>query len=357
MLMDMAKGIGISLVVLGHTQSSFGAYIYMFHMPLFFFISGYFFKDSYCYDMRRFFFKRMRSLYVPFVGYGILFFLFHDIFYRAGFYRADISSSIGGAISVLLMQEVDPLLAPFWFLPILFLVEIVFLLIHRMGRNRPFIEMVIFISSFGLGNWFTKFHILQLGTPYSPDMLNLVMVAVCVFYFGYKFREFEAKISLENIYLFTISALLLFFLHRGYGAIDMRVNLYPDPAFLLLGMFSGIYGVLFICNKIEKTQNRMVKYVSEGLCFAGINTIIVLALHYLCFRLVNWLQIIMYNGDMQQLSVTSGAVILPLLPKNIWALVYWVVGMGLPLILAYSQQKGMGRITHLVTSRILNKQK
>lgn len=42
LLVDVAKGIGIVLVVLGHSGIEFGHYlIYMFHMPLFFFFVWY----------------------------------------------------------------------------------------------------------------------------------------------------------------------------------------------------------------------------------------------------------------------------------------------------------------------------
>ena len=36
---DTLKGIGILLVIVGHTNSPFFKYIYYFHMPLFFMIS------------------------------------------------------------------------------------------------------------------------------------------------------------------------------------------------------------------------------------------------------------------------------------------------------------------------------
>lgn len=43
---DIARGLGILCVVWGHTGSPLGHYmIYMFHMPLFFFISGYLHSD------------------------------------------------------------------------------------------------------------------------------------------------------------------------------------------------------------------------------------------------------------------------------------------------------------------------
>ena len=45
---SLAKGLGIILMVLGHTGFSYygNGFIYMFHMPLFFFLSGYFLKRS-----------------------------------------------------------------------------------------------------------------------------------------------------------------------------------------------------------------------------------------------------------------------------------------------------------------------
>ena len=42
---DMLKGIGILLVIIGHTfMKEIGPYIQAFHMPLFFMVAGYFFK-------------------------------------------------------------------------------------------------------------------------------------------------------------------------------------------------------------------------------------------------------------------------------------------------------------------------
>lgn len=59
--LDIAKGLGIGLVVLGHLIDYFGAeisgvysFIYLFHVPLFFPLSGMFFKRE---DSFRFFFE------------------------------------------------------------------------------------------------------------------------------------------------------------------------------------------------------------------------------------------------------------------------------------------------------------
>lgn len=41
-ILNILKGIGILFVVMGHCISPFTPYVYMFHMSLFFFVSGYF---------------------------------------------------------------------------------------------------------------------------------------------------------------------------------------------------------------------------------------------------------------------------------------------------------------------------
>lgn len=46
---SITKGIGILLMVIAHAglPEMFSRFIYMFHMPLFFFMSGYCFKEKY----------------------------------------------------------------------------------------------------------------------------------------------------------------------------------------------------------------------------------------------------------------------------------------------------------------------
>jgi fucose 4-O-acetylase-like acetyltransferase len=43
---DVCRGIGILLVVLGHCDPFFNKYIYGFHMPLFFLLSGWLYNKQ-----------------------------------------------------------------------------------------------------------------------------------------------------------------------------------------------------------------------------------------------------------------------------------------------------------------------
>ena len=134
--LSTAKAIGIILMVVGHAISQNFAYrfIYMFHMPLFFFCSGYFFKvPSSLEGVGRFAIKRFKGLYWPFVKWGIFFLLFHNIFcawnlYDSSYiYNYNSSEFFHRFKSLLLtMTGQEQLLDPFWFLKQLLLPEKIF---------------------------------------------------------------------------------------------------------------------------------------------------------------------------------------------------------------------------------------
>src|SRR3954469_18716053 len=70
---DIAKGLLIVLVVVGHSKSDLTKYIYWFHMPAFFALSGYFFKriDNYeALGVRVI--KLVYSLIIPYIVYLLL---------------------------------------------------------------------------------------------------------------------------------------------------------------------------------------------------------------------------------------------------------------------------------------------
>ncbi len=81
---DIAKGIGIILVVTGHllpVAAGLHVLIYSFHMPLFFFLSGFFLgQDQNCVSCREAIGKQGK-LWLKYIGYSAVFILF-DLFIR-----------------------------------------------------------------------------------------------------------------------------------------------------------------------------------------------------------------------------------------------------------------------------------
>lgn len=88
-LIDIMKGIGISCMVMGHAGAPFTDFIYLFHMPLFFMISGYLFKSSYAdsYQQVWYFIKRkIKSLYIPYIVCESIFIFLHNFFIKINIY-------------------------------------------------------------------------------------------------------------------------------------------------------------------------------------------------------------------------------------------------------------------------------
>lgn len=67
---DLFKTIGIIFMVMGHVGfgDRFAHYIAAFHMPMFFFISGYLFKDKYTFN--EFITRKFNSLIKPYFYFG-----------------------------------------------------------------------------------------------------------------------------------------------------------------------------------------------------------------------------------------------------------------------------------------------
>ena len=70
---DVCKWLGISLVIFGHMKmpNEVLQWIYAFHMPLFFIVSGYTYRAQKV--NREFLLKKIKTIYVPFLLFALIF--------------------------------------------------------------------------------------------------------------------------------------------------------------------------------------------------------------------------------------------------------------------------------------------
>lgn len=108
--LDMAKGIGIVLVVMGHTLFPLHSVIDVFHMPLFFILSGFTLKTA---SMDTFLMKKIDSIFIPFIFFSI----------------------VSVPFSFLVSHE-SVFNGPLWFLQTLFIVLILAQLIVKFAEGR-----------------------------------------------------------------------------------------------------------------------------------------------------------------------------------------------------------------------------
>lgn len=164
---DIARGIGIILVVYGHACSN-GRVVSLFHMPLFFIISGYCYRRKYGKDMKSIVTlikKRLRSLYIPYVGYNLFYLFTHNILCFMNLYSSN-ELLIGeyGLVSPLSFQDFikqfilimgfiggEQLNGACWFLRVLFLLTILTaicdMLICKLANGKKQVELLEMLVS------------------------------------------------------------------------------------------------------------------------------------------------------------------------------------------------------------------
>ena len=93
-LIDICKGIGIISIVIGHASWNIpignidipiGPFVYLYHLAIFFFCSGFLYKKEEN-DWGEFLKKKIKALYFPFVIYSVSFLLFRNFFITAFFH-------------------------------------------------------------------------------------------------------------------------------------------------------------------------------------------------------------------------------------------------------------------------------
>lgn len=134
-------------------------FIVMFHMPLFFFMSGYCFKEKYLSLLPiTFVNKRIKGLYVPFVKWSLLFLLFHNVFYYLNIYNDEYGFH-GRVSSLYSMKEIasrcfhivvglhgqEQLLGGYWFLPQLLYASIIGYCLIKFKKSIYVNIVIVFI--------------------------------------------------------------------------------------------------------------------------------------------------------------------------------------------------------------------
>ena len=144
---DYAKGICILLVFIGHSDAipqAVRIFIYLFHMPMFFFCMGYY--SSTAGTFGAFVKKRFRQLMVPFFAYGIL---YHVLclgivvpLLRGG---ADWALCRDNILGLLVQLRGTDLVAPKWFLTAAFVASVLFAYLNKFtGFSLPWYIDVAF---------------------------------------------------------------------------------------------------------------------------------------------------------------------------------------------------------------------
>lgn len=257
-MIDIAKGIGIILVVIGHTKLPTVAMniIYAFHVPLFFVLSGIVFSGNKPFVTQ--IYNKIRTLLVPYYFFGI--------FVTLALYLHNNITTVSQIFDFIVLGAGYN--SALWFIAHLFVLTIYSQFLIKFFNKTILYVLLVLHLIIGL-----KF--IEIGLP-SSWRLDLLPLSFSFFIAGYLFKEqiiniiasmkWGAVITMFAVFLASVYLNLMHhsFAGNSYGQfLDLPLN-------YLIVSTSGILLTLFVSSRFTRLG---------FLNFIGKHTIVILSTH------------------------------------------------------------------------------
>ncbi|MCX4328753.1 MAG: acyltransferase [Lachnospiraceae bacterium] len=285
---DIAKGIAMICIVLGHLGNpQINRVVFTFHVPVFFFITGYFINTSL--SVKDFIKNKTRTLLCPYIFTCLAIIILATLEYQVFMGSTAAKQAFWEWIYAAIYGAGDSYSQPFyikaigalWFLWATFwgsiLMRVLLIVQGRAAGTRIIMVLVLFIAGYWSRNLF-----------WFPFSIQAGCCAVLFIYFGYLFRiskEFFKNMSVETKAAGTIFALAVWidFIRNfrsfwlvhcdiGRGIIDIA------------GCICGCYIIMLISWYIGKHTH----IISRSLSFLGRYSLFMLCIHNTELNIFPW---------------------------------------------------------------------
>lgn len=270
-LYDVAKGICIISVVLGHLGIA-TRFVYFYHLPVFFFISGLFLNAE-KYSFKDFLLKKIKSLYVPYVIISLLFAIIFDF---------QNMKNIKYVLRIFLFDSKAPFTGTFWFIPCLLINSTIAFITEKL--TVKFDRKVRHGIYFGL----FCFYVLMTFIFYKLDVhlyynLHLIPWLQIIYILAFLFKYFHLQNILENkkvSIIIGISSFMLLILATLFTKlrIDIVQNQFMNSFLWVVFVFIGLCFVFGVSSLIQKLNlfSLIGKHSFYIMCF-----------HFVTFAFIN----------------------------------------------------------------------
>lgn len=293
-VLDIIKGIGIILIVIGHTGSPMTNFVYLFHLNLFIIIAGYLWKDEIVSDfqsLKLYIIKKIKRLYVPYVMCNGIAVILNNLFIDIGVYSLknnhyfSTSETIIRLVKVFLFNNDTELFGAMWFLRLIFSISVTYAIISYCLKKIRIKKMlickiIISISFMILGFWLTN------------NKIDLIIIDIpmftCYIFFEIGRILNNIKNNIKDIYRIIIAILLfgILYILNNYGKIEISKNIYTNITFFFTVSILGWFFIYEIAYLISKTK---LKYLSFIFSYLGENTMAIIKGQFIAFKILSLL--------------------------------------------------------------------
>jgi len=310
---DIAKGIGILLVAMAHTGLSLVApylhqLIYSFHMPLFFFLSGYFFNPDIPFS--QLFKKRFNAVLKPYLFTIFLIYLTSLSFTNMGFVTA-----MGRIVKALYGTGRYIDWVQLWFLPSLFITSLFAFFFYRLVllriSNRFFRWLVLLgLQAIAVSTLkaFYPYSLTVLGKQYElfglPFCLDLALLNGFFYILGNEVRQLSMEKMYRNVwYMLGAGAVLVILTKTFDQRVDLNARIFES---LPLNTIEALLGI-FITLALSKQIELHTTWLASALKYVGVASLFILIFHVPIQEY--WGAKIYFVTDLQAFSIFSAFLI------------------------------------------------
>lgn len=256
---DIAKGIGIIFVIVGHLNHFFSyeglvlTIIYSFHMPLFLILSGYVFNYHPEISTKEYCWRRFGQIMKPYFVFAVITYIFDYV--KSG------GENAGGIYGILIGNGIDNHLnfnIALWFLPMLFCCNIVFWCSVKISKRvkkelAAYVSLVLLSVFWTLLGYYAIMHQARFYWGVETALFSQSFMLL-----GYTFKILNKRYCIDQKYkkvFFCFVPAIAIIWWKGAkfnGRIDMNAGHYGN-IFLFFGVaICGIYLVWQLSYLVSK---------------------------------------------------------------------------------------------------------
>jgi Fucose 4-O-acetylase and related acetyltransferases len=261
---DILKGIGITLMIVGHFLMGQGTkvydFIYSFHMPLFFIVTGYFYKQE---PLPKLLKKNRDQLFFPYLAMCVIIIVLTQI-QQSHDFSIDLIRTIKG-------------MGPGWFLLAMFWARIEF---HFLLKILPKYNLVLSLAISSFVCYIANNHNFPPSFAFFPSLIGLFFISIGYYIRAYSLPDFDKKNS-----PFLISfGVLLWFTISLYGKVRMSECIFKLSIIDFCGSILGTF-IAYKLSQLIENRNWRIKPILSN---AGKYSLVILFFHSIDYCVSLW---------------------------------------------------------------------
>lgn len=334
---DIARGIAILFVIIGHSlgnyiSSYFANLIYVFHLPIFFILSGYLYHKK---DKRKFLKSSYFNLIMPYIATVVISLALYSIYLihnnsiiapsRIRSYKEYLISVLYGAgspVKLPFMHYQITAIGAIWFLLAFFIGTQLFncVMSINISKNNLIIKGIIIAVLTFMGTYLQTY-------IYLPWSLNAALFSQSFFYAGYVIRKFSFLNYKGKLPVFI--SIVIWIMTATLGLFGLDNVSFPNVYIGIVGGIASGYAVIRFSMFLDRKWNgRIFKKLKSTLCFYGAESLSIFCFHLIDLDFIQiWPKVINYCNNLMPywssiifgiiyrvLFVTIIAIMIPYIP-------------------------------------------